>query len=412
MRTVGTRKIGAFGSRSRRSFCGIAAGGVAALLAGCNLPVRGTAVPISRTTHASVLGVPNERFFPFYGIEPLEAEVAAAAERLRRAKGLAPNASLPELQLLAVSGGGEDGAFGAGLLCGWSEHGTRPVFDLATGVSTGALIAPFAYLGSRYDRRLRAVYTEITPDRVLVRRSLTAVLFDDAMADNYPLFNTISRYLDEAMLADLAESYDNGRLLLIGTSDLDAQQPVLWNIGAIAKSGHPRALDTIRRILLASSAIPSAFPPTMFEVTLDGVEYQELHVDGGAFTQAFLYPVGLTRQRRARMADGQFVPPATAYVIRNGRLEPEWASTERRTLSIARRAINTMIAAVGYNDVIRIYNTTRRDGIDFNLAYIRSDFNERLSEPFEPGYMRALFYYGYQRARRGYDWVKTPPVLH
>jgi predicted acylesterase/phospholipase RssA len=411
MTAVRTRKIGAFGSRSRRSFCGVAAGGVAALLAGCNLPVRGPAVPIGRTTHASVLGVPNERFFPFYGIEPLEAEVAAAAERLRRAKGLAPNAPLPELQLLAVSGGGENGAFGAGLLCGWSEHGTRPVFDLVTGVSTGALIAPFAYLGSRYDWRLRAVYTEITPDRVLVRRSITAVLFDDAMADNYPLFNTISRYLDEAMLADLAKSYDNGRLLLIGTSDLDAQQPVLWNIGAIAKSGHPRALDTIRRILLASSAIPSAFPPTMFDVTLDGVKYQELHVDGGAFTQAFLYPVGLTRQRRARMADGQFVPPATAYVIRNGRLDPEWASTERRTLSIARRAIDTMIAAVGYNDVIRIYNTTRRDGIDFNLAYIRSDFNERLSAPFEPGYMRALFDYGYQRARRGYDWVKAPPVL-
>ncbi len=338
-------------------------------------------------------------------------EVAAAVDRLRRAKGLAPNAPLPELQLLALSGGGENGAFGAGLLCGWSEHGTRPVFDLVTGVSTGALIAPFAYLGSRYDSLLRVVYTELTPDRVLVRRSITAVLFDDAMADNYPLFNTISRYLNEAMLADLAKSYDDGRLLLIGTSDLDAQQPVLWNIGAIAKSGHPRALDTIRRVLLASSAIPSAFPPTMFDVTLDGVTYQELHVDGGAFTQAFLYPVGLTRQRRARMADGQFVPPATAYVIRNGRLDPEWASTERRTLSIARRAINTMIAAVGYNDVIRIYNTTRRDGIDFNLAYIRSDFNERLFEPFEPGYMRALFDYGYQRARRGYDWVKAPPVL-
>ena len=411
MITIRARKIGALGLRSRRSFCIAAGGGVTALLAGCSLPVRGTAVPISRTTHASVLGVPNERFFPFYGLKPLEVEVAAAAERLRRAKGLAPNAPLPELQLLAVSGGGENGAFGAGLLCGWSEHGTRPVFDLVTGVSTGALIAPFAYLGSRYDWLLRAVYTELTPDRVLVRRSITAVLFDDAMADNYPLFNTISRYLNEAMLADLAKSYDDGRLLLIGTSDLDAQQPVLWNIGAIAKSGHPRALDTIRRVLLASSAIPSAFPPTMFDVTLDGVTYQELHVDGGAFTQAFLYPVGLTRQRRARMADGQFVPPATAYVIRNGRLDPEWASTERRTLSIARRAINTMIAAVGYNDVIRIYNTTRRDGIDFNLAYIRSDFNERLSEPFEPGYMRALFDYGYQRARRGYDWVKAPPVL-
>ena len=328
----------------RRDVLGIAAGGgVAALLAACSLPARGTAVPIGRTTQASVVGLPNERFFPLYGTGPLEVEFAAAADRRRQALGLAPDAPLPEMQLLAVSGGGENGAFGAGLLCGWSEHGTRPVFELVTGVSTGALIAPFAYLGSSYDPQLRAVYTDLTPDRVLLKRAITAALFDDAMTDNSPLFKTISRYVNEAMLADLAKGYDDGRLLLIGTSDLDAQQGVLWNVGAIAKSGHPRALDTVRRILLASAAIPGAFPPTMFDVTLDGVAYQEMHVDGGAFAQAFLYPSGLTRQRRARMARGQFVVPAIAYVIRNGRLDPEWASTERSTLGIAGRAISTMI---------------------------------------------------------------------
>ena len=406
-----TLKIGVLGLQRRRGFLGIAAsGGVAALLAGCSLPVRGTAVPIGRTTQATVLGVPNERFFPFYGIEPIEAEFAAAADRLRQAQGLAPNAPLPEVQLLSVSGGGENGAFGAGLLCGWSEHGRRPVFELVTGVSTGALIAPFAYLGPIYDSQLRAVYTELTPTHVLVKRSITAALFDDAMTDNSPLFKTISGYLNEAMLADLAKSYNDGRLLLIGTSDLDAQQPVLWNIGAIAKSGHPRALDTIRRILLASAAIPGAFPPSMFDVTLEGVAYQEMHVDGGAFAQAFLYPTQLTRQRRERMAGGQRVVPAAAYVIRNGRLDPEWATTERRTLGIAGRAISTMIAASGLNDVIRIYNNTQRDGIKSNLAYIGSDFTEKLPEPFDQGFMRALFDYGYQRGRRGYDWAKTPPI--
>jgi predicted acylesterase/phospholipase RssA len=406
-----TPNIGFLGLQGRRDLFGIAAGGgVAVLLAGCSLPVRGTAVPIGRTTQASVLGVPNERFFPLHGTEPLEVEFAAAMGRLRQAQGLAPDAPLPEIQLLSVSGGGENGAFGAGLLCGWSEHGTRPVFELVTGVSTGALIAPFAYLGSSHDPQLRAVYTELTPERVLLKRGFTAALFDDAMADNSPLFKTISGYLNETMLADLAKAYNDGRLLLVGTSDLDAQQPVLWNVGAIAKSGHPRALDTIRRILLASAAIPGAFPPTMFDVTLDGVAYQELHVDGGAFAQAFLYPTALTRQRRVRMASGQLVVPATAYVIRNGRLDPEWATTERRTLGIASRAISTMIAVSGINDVIRIYNTTQRDGIKFNLAYIGSDFNEKLPAPFDPGYMRALFDYGYQRARRGYDWAKTPPV--
>ena len=310
-------------------------------------------------------------FLPgLYRTAPLEAEFYAAADRQRRALGLAPNAPLPEMEILAVSGGGENGAFGAGLLCGWSEHGTRPVFELVTGVSTGALTAPFAYLGSSYDPQLRAVYTELTPSRVLLKRSITAALFDDAMTDNAPLFKTISEYLDEAMLAALAKAYQEGRLLIIATTDLDAQQPVLWNIGAIASSGHPRALDTIRRVLLASAAIPGAFPPTMFDVTVNGNSYQEMHVDGGAFAQAFLYPASVTQLRRVRMTNGEFVVPAVAYVIRNGRLDPEWAATERSTLGIAERAIATMISASGINDVIRMYNTTQHDGIPFNLAYI------------------------------------------
>ena len=365
---------------------------------------------MDRTAEASVLGLPNERFFLAYGTQPLLAEFQAAGQRQRRTLGLEPDAPLPEVQLLAVSGGGENGAFGAGLLCGWSEQGTRPVFELVTGVSTGALTAPFAYLGSTYDPQLRAVYTELTPTHVLLKRYVTAALFDDAMADNSPLFQTISRYLDEDMLAALAKGYGDGRLILIGTTDLDAQQPVIWNVGAIAASGHPRALNTIRRLLLASAAIPAAFPPTMFDVTLDGKPYQEMHVDGGAFAQAFLYPVAMTQQRRDRMARGHLVVPATAYIIRNARLDPEWATVQRRTLGIAGRAIATMIAANGYNDVTRIYSTALRDGVDYNLAYIGSDFTMKLPGPFDPGYMRALFDYGYQRARRGYDWSKKPPI--
>src|SRR5271165_6772542 len=377
-----------FASLARRHLFVAAGGGLASLLTGCGWPERGPAVPTGKAAQASVLGVPKERFFPFISVQPVEEEFIAAIKRRRQSLGLPPWAPTPQVQLLAISGGGENGAFGAGLLCGWSEHGDRPVFELVTGVSTGALTAPFAYLGSSYDPQLRAVYTQLTVSGVLLKRYFTAALFDDAMTDNSPLFKTISGYLDETMLAALAKGYEEGRLLLIGTSDLDAQQPVLWNVGAIAKSGHPRALETIRRILLASAAIPGAFPPTMFDVTLDGVAYQEMHVDGGAFAQAFLYPAGLTRQRRVRMAGGQLVVAATAYVIRNSRLDPEWATTERRTLGVAGRAISTMIAASGFNDVIRIYNNTQRDGIKFNLAYIGSDFSEKLPEPFDQGYMR------------------------
>ncbi len=402
---------GMVGMPSRRTLVHIAAGAaVTALVPGCAAPGRGPAVPLGQVAKASVLGVPNERFFPLLGAEALEAEVMAAVQRQRRARGLATDAQLPEWQLLAVSGGGEDGAFGAGLLCGWSEFGTRPVFDVVTGVSTGALTAPFAYLGSSYDPQLRSVYTEINPSHVLAKRFITAALFDDALADNAPLFTTISAYLTAEMLAAIAKAYAVGRLLLIATSDLDAGQPVIWNVGAIASSGHPRALDTVRRILLASAAIPVAFPPTMFDVTVDGRPYQEMHVDGGTFAQAFLYPAAMTRQRRERMRNGLPVVPATAYVIRNGRLDPGWSAMERSTMDIAERAISTMISASGYNDVVRMYNFALNDGIAFRLAYIGSDFTKEPPEPFDQGFMRALFDDAYQHARRGYDWATTPPA--
>jgi predicted acylesterase/phospholipase RssA len=399
------------GHRSRRGFFHLAAGATLTGLSGCAFPERGPAVPLGRTSEATVLGIPNERFFPFLGVDQLEAEFIAAMERQVRARRLKSLADMPQLQLLAVSGGGENGAFGAGLLCGWSVQGTRPTFDLVTGISTGALTAPFAFLGPDYDPQLRAVYTETPPHEILTKRSLTAALFDDAMADNEPLFRTISRYVDDRMLAGIAAAYDSGRLLLIASTNIDAQVPVIWNIGAIAKSGHPKAADTIRRILLASAAIPGAFPPSMIEVTMDGKTYQEMHVDGGAVAQTFLYPSALTRNRAQRRRTGQPVVEARAYVIRNGRLDPEYAAVERRTLGIAGRAIDTMIAISGYNDVIRIYAITQRDGIDYNLAFIGQDFNRVLPAPFDSAYMRALYDYGYQRAMRGYDWAKKPPIL-
>jgi predicted acylesterase/phospholipase RssA len=395
---------------SRRSAFGLSVGGaIAALLSGCALPERGTPVSATRSTAATVLGVPNERFFPSVSTASLEQEFIAAVGRQRSSQGLPPDAPLPELELLSLSGGGENGAFGAGLLCGWSAQGTRPVFELVTGISTGALIAPFAFLGSNYDPQLRYVFTGHAPKDVLESRFFSAAIFDDAMADNSPLFQMLSSYVNEAMLADIAAAYDSGRLLLIGTTNLDAQLPVIWNIGAIAKSGHPRALETMRRIMLASAAIPGAFPPTMFDVSVDGKPYQEMHVDGGTFAQAFLYPAAVMQSRRARIQRHQAVLPVIAYVIRNGRLDPEWAAVERRTLSIAERAIATMIAASGYNDVVRIYNNTRRDDIGYNLAYIGTDFTEVLPSPFDQKFMRDLFDYGYQKALHGYVWANQPP---
>jgi hypothetical protein len=400
----------------RRHVVGITAGGgIATLLTGCASLERGPAVPKSGTLRASVLGLPNERFFPSHGPEGLDREFKAAVRRRLRFLGpevaakRPPDQVLQQGEFLAVSGGGEDGAFGAGLLCGWTETGTRPEFEVVTGVSTGALTAPFAFLGPAYDAQLRAVYTELKPADVLIERNIVSGVLGDAMADNSPLFGTISRFLNSDMLAAIAKGYEEGRLLLIGTTNLDARERVIWDIGAIAASNHPRGPDTIRRILLASAAVPGAFPPSMIEATLDGVTYQEMHVDGAAFTQAFLYPPSMTDERRDRLRRRLPVVPVTAYIIRNGRVDPGWTTVQRRTLGIAGRAISTMIGASGKNDLIRIYETCRRDNVDYKLAYIGTDFTMELSEPFDPVYMRALFDYGYQRARHGYDWKTTPP---
>jgi len=394
----------------RRSLLAIAGGGGLSL-PGCSIPTRLAAVPRGRSSAASVVGLPNERFFPMEaaGQAGLQREFVAAAERQLVARGLPSNAPLPQLDLLGISGGGENGAFGAGVLTGWSERGDRPPFFLVTGISTGALSAPFAFLGSAHDAGLKSVYTDITLADVMVQRNITAAIWNDGMADNSPLFRTISRHVNEALLAEIAHAYDSGRLLLIGTSNLDAQMPVIWNIGAIAKSGHPRALDTVRRILLASSALPGAFSPVLFDVTVGGEAFQELHVDGGAFAQVFLYPPSVGQFRRARQAQGVTAAPARAWVLRNGRLDPEWASVDRRTIGIASRAVAAMISSAGVNDVWRIYTATERDRVDFNLAFIGRDFTVEYDQPFAQSYMRPLFDYGRERALRGDAWVKHPP---
>jgi len=381
----------------------------AASLSACALPLREPAVPRGATARATVLGLANERFIPALGSGPINAEFEAALRRRLAHLGAAPGVSIPPLDLLAVSGGGEDGAFGAGLLNGWSLAGTRPEFTLVTGVSTGALTAPFAFVGSDYDAALKRVYTEVTLADIAIRRYVFAAIFNDAMADTSPLFATISRELDTRILARIAEGYRQGRLLLIGTTDLDAQVPVMWNIGAIAASGHPRAPATIHKILLASASIPGAFPPVLFDVTVDGQAHQELHVDGGAINQAFLYPNSVTALRRAYIAARRPVRPVRAWLIRNGRIDADWAMTDRRTLSIAQRAVSTMIAASGYNDANRIWFNAQRDQVEFRMAFIDREFTTPLLTPFDQTYMRALYDHGFARARRGYDWSDRPP---
>jgi len=382
---------------------------VCALIAtGCSPPTRLAAVPQRDELSMNVGSMQAIRYYPPDQLGSLQADAVDAVGRERAALAAAGHEGpLPPASYLAVSGGGEDGAFGAGLLIGWTETGTRPEFKVVTGVSTGALTAPFAFLGPAYDRQLEEIYTTLTAANVLETRGYLAAIFDDAMADTAPLRRTIAKYMTEDLLAAIAREHAKGRILLIGTTNLDLRRGVIWNIGKIAASGDPGALELVRTILVASAAIPGAFPPVMFDVTVDGQPYQEMHVDGGASAQVFVYPPSLKIAEAAKELGIE--RQRDVYVIRNARLDAEWADVKRDTMSIAGRAISSLIQTQGVGDLYRIYAVSQRDRVGFHLAYVPSSFDVKLVEPFDPTYMRALFELGHTLGAQGYPWLEQPP---
>lgn len=387
--------------------------GLSLAASGCSLPERLLAVPKALTTQAKttegdVSGPGNIRFWVNQDPRPLAEEGIAALRREREYLAKSGHAGpLPPVAFLAVSGGSDNGAFAAGLLNGWTAAGDRPEFKIVTGVSTGALIAPLAFLGSDYDDELKNAYTTISKKDIYEERGFLAALFDDGLVDSRPLLKLVSTYVTADMLARIGAEYEKGRLLLVGTTDLDSRQPVIWNMTAIAASGDPGALDLFRKILVASASVPGVFPPVMFNVEANGTPYQEMHVDGGAMAQAFLYPPYFELGEVAEEYRAERT--RTFYVIRNARLDPDWTTVDRRTLDIAGRAVSSLIYSQGIGDLYRIYLITQRDGIDYNLAYIDSDFTVPHVDEFETGYMRQLFDYGYEHARSGYHWRKYPP---
>ena len=394
----------------RYAFSGaIAAAAIAFAVVGCASIERLPAVPYAEAQQTRVMGIPDARF---YVADKTRIDAVATEALKRRNKFRAVSA--PQY-MLAISGGGDDGAFGAGVLVGWSERGNRPMFDVVTGVSTGSLSAPFAFLGPEYDRQLKEIYTDTNANDVFQRRPLlVSAVAGDALVDSAPLRKMIERHVDNTMVRRIAEQYEKGRLLFVLTTNLDQARPVIWNIGAIAASSSPKARDLIIDVLLASASMPAIFPPVMIDVSVNGREYQEMHVDGGTIAQAFLYPPSFSLKQMAALAK---ISKRTfrarrkriAYIIRNGRLSRPQETVKLQTLAIAKEAISTMIASSGVNDTYRMYLITKRDGVDFNLASIGDDFTTPYKGPFDEGYMRTLFDYGYQKGRAGYPWQKTPP---
>lgn len=381
----------------------------AAGLASCAGLDRLPAVPLSMSSEIHPLDIPYARFY--YDADPAELsalaqEVVERAKATSLAKGIKPGTPT-QTTFLAISGGGDDGAFGAGLLIGWTARGDRPEFSVVTGISTGALSAPFAFLGPDYDDELKRVYTETSSDMIFTKaQPIMGIISGDAATDTTPLKHLIASFLDQEMIRRIAAEYDKGRLLLVATTNLDQARSVIWNIGAIAKSTDPRARELIIEVLRASASIPGAFPPVMLDVTVGGQRYEEMHVDGGAMAQIFLYPPKFKLKSVER---GLVNHKDVAYIIRNGRLFRPEQSVKRQTLAIAGQAIATMTAANGVNDLYRIYLTSKRDKVDYNLAYLDDGFGVEYVGPFDKTYMNTLFEYGYRLGSAGYKWHKAPP---
>jgi hypothetical protein len=381
-------------------------GGLAAH--GCGPSVHRNPVPHDLVYQAQVPGLEEYRFI---GDDGIVRDMRATLARLYEARSSV--VSMDEwkkpIRILSISGGGQNGAYGAGLLAGWSESGTRPTFQFVTGISTGALTAPMAFLGPDYDPILKRVYTLYDTADFIEKKGLLGALTSDSMMRVKGLKSVIDEFVNDDVVDAIAVEHRKGRRLWVGTTNLDANEPTFWCISGIASSDVDDRAALIRKILLASASIPVAFPPVYFEVEADGTTYDEMHVDGGVANQVFVYPLTVDIQGLLEQVIGQPLDDPKVYVIRNSRILPHWEATKPKILPIAARAMSSLISTQGVGDLYQIYLGCLRDDMDFNLARIPDSFDKTYDQDFDPVYMTALYELGYEHAKNGYAWEKLPP---
>jgi hypothetical protein len=383
-----------------------------ALLAGCAASANWVTVPEALVESAQLAGFDSR--IRFWGDESPPNIEKMVGEQIRQSSahlggGRGRPGAPVDMSMLSISGGGQNGAFGAGLLNGWSRTGKRPVFLYVTGVSTGALTAPFAFLGSSYDAQLKEVFTTTSTDEVLRTNLISGLTGGAAISDSGPLFALISRYITPAFVDKVAAEHRKGRRLFIGTTNLEAERPMIWNMGVIANSANPAKVELFRKVLLASASIPSIFPPVPVRVMVKGKAYDEVHVDGGTISQVFLYPSQVDVSQLAKRH--KLHERRSMYVIFNGQADPSFEKVPLKTIDIANRALSTLIKSQANGDVAKLHALARRDDIRFNLAYIPRKFNVPSNEEFDETYMNALFEKGFELARNGYKWRRKPPSL-
>jgi hypothetical protein len=384
------------------------------LLAACGTAVTRNAVPADRAAEAHPLGLPGLRAWGDIVDEHELGPMIDRQARVMRARFGADVAAgrIPTLHYLALSGGGPDGAFGAGVLKAWTEAGTRPEFQGVSGVSTGSIIAPFAFLGPEYDPVLEDIYTTLRTDDVLSRTFMSGLLSGIALTDTSGLARKIAQHVTPDLLEKVAAQHQRGRLLFVGTTNLDAGRPMIWNMGAIAASGHPGALQLFRDVIRASAAVPIAFPPVFIKVeTPDGRTYDEMHVDGGATSQVVLVspqiPIAaLTRQHLGRNVDRRL------WVIVNNQVLVAFEPVRPRIGAVGERAISALIRGSGIGDLYKLYAIALRDEVQYRAAWIPERTPcAKASEMFDPVYMRCLFDFGGTVLRSGQLWGALPPYF-
>lgn len=310
----------------------------------------------------------------------------------------------PTRTYLALSGGGADGAYGVGVLNGWTAAGTRPSFSVVSGVSTGGLIAPFAFLGSEYDDTLREVYTSGIAESLLDDPSVIRVLFGSGLFGNTRLRELVARYVGPEILAAVARENARGRKLLVVTTDLDTQRTVVWDMGKIAAVGSPEALRLFRDVMAASASIPLVFPPILIEAEGQGRRFQEMHVDGGVTAPVLTLPDALFFQGRlpgnSRM---------NIYILVNKKLERTFELVSNGTLEVASRSLSSITQSQTRSVIFSTYDFARRNRWGFHLSYIERNYPAAPKEGFDTAYMRTLYQHGYEKAASGHAWSSTLP---
>ena len=384
---------------------------LALILSACASEPTRNPVPLEYYHQAEVVDMPGVRVWGDEKSELLHNDVVQSIKNEKA--GLFPRGPGGEIQYagLAISGGGDHGAFGAGYLKGWSDSGTRPDFKIVTGISTGALIAPFALLGSDYDAILKESYTTITADDVYKMRHITSAFWGESLADNHPLLDLVHNVVTDEVIDAVGKAHKDGQRLFIGTTNFDAQRPVIWNMGAVANSKHPDAYRVFREILVASASIPVFFPPILLDVEVNGEVYDEMHVDGGTVGQMFFYGATLDWKNVIAEATGgkELVDNSVLYVIVDGEVDPESKAVRRRLMPMTERTISTLIKVSAWSALYRMYLHAEQGGYDFKYVGLPDTYESQSAEPYNPEEMSRMFDIGYEMGLKGESWRSAPP---